>query len=227
MRSRLIIAIDGPAGAGKSTVARRLAARLGYRFLDTGALYRAVTVAVLRAGLDPSDEAGVSAVAEAADVRLGAGPGGQAVLLDGADVTEESRGPAASTAVSTVAAMPRVRAAMIPLQREFARGGGVVAEGRDIGTVVFPDADLKVFLDADPAERAIRRARERGEGDVESVRREIAERDAKDVTRAVSPLAAAPDALRIDSTGRAIEEIVDLLAERVGNAERNAAARDV
>ena len=207
MRSRLIIAIDGPAGAGKSTVARRLAARLGYRFLDTGALYRAVTVAVLRAGLDPSDEAGVSAVAEAADVRLGAGPGGQAVLLDGADVTEESRGPAASTAVSTVAAMPRVRAAMIPLQREFARGGGVVAEGRDIGTVVCPDADLKVFLDADPAERAIRRARERGEGDVESVRREIAERDAKDVTRAVAPLAAAPDALRVDAAGSAMQEV--------------------
>ncbi len=218
MRSRFIIAIDGPAGAGKSTVARRLADRLGYRFLDTGALYRAVTVAVLRAGLDPSDEAGVAAIAEAADVRLVQRDGSDAprVLLGDDDVTDEIRGPAASSAVSTIAALPRVRAAMVPLQRAFAEPpGGVVAEGRDIGTVVVPDADVKVFLDADPAERAARRASERGDEDVERVRREIVERDAQDSGRAVSPLVAASDAIVVDSTALSTEQVVDAIHARV------------
>jgi len=215
MRSRLIIAIDGPAGAGKSSVARLLARRLGYRFLDTGALYRAITLAALRDGLEPSDEEQVAALARTLDLRLESEPGGLRVLLGGDDISAEIRGPDVTTAVSTVAALPRVRAAMVPLQRAFADGGGVVAEGRDIGTVVFQDADLKFYLDADPAVRAGRRALESGEGDVAHVHRQMAARDRDDSERKVSPLRAAADAVRIDSTALSLEQVVGLLLEAV------------
>jgi cytidylate kinase len=222
-RQRLLIAIDGPAGAGKSTCARRLAERLGYRFLDTGALYRAVTLAALRAGIDPSDAAGVAAAASKARVVL-EGTGGTAgaagrVLLDGEDVSSEIRGPAVTNAVSTVAAHPPVRAAILPHQRRFAEAGGVVAEGRDIGTVVFPDADVKFFLEADARVRAERRARERGEGDVDAVEREIRARDEQDSKRDASPLVAAPDAIRIDTTNLSVDAMVDVLERRVRDAE--------
>ena len=215
MRLRLIIAIDGPAGAGKSTVARRLAGRLGYRFLDTGALYRAVTFAALRAGLEPSDEEQVAALARTADLRLVSEPDGLHVHLGGDDISTEIRGPDVTTAVSTVAALPSVRAAMIPFQRAFAEGGGVVAEGRDIGTVVFQDADLKFYLDADPSVRAGRRALECGEGDVARVHRQMAERDRDDSEREVSPLRAADDAIRIDSTDLSLEQVLEQLLEAV------------
>ncbi|MCG3135868.1 MAG: Cytidylate kinase [Planctomycetes bacterium] len=217
-----MIAIDGPAGAGKSTCARLLAARLGYRFLDTGALYRAVTCRALWNGLDPSDEEAMAALAERVEITLVAGPP-MRVVLDGEDVTAPIRGPAVSNAVSTVAALPRVRTAMVRQQRAFAAaalrdGTGVVAEGRDIGTVVFPDADVKFFLDADPRVRAERRAKERGDGDVASVQREIEARDKMDTERDVAPLRAADDAVRIDSTGKSE---ADVLAE----LERAVAAR--
>ncbi len=215
MRSRLIIAIDGPAGAGKSTVARQLARRLGYRFLDTGALYRAVTFAALRAGLAPSDEEQVAALARTMDLRLENEPDGSRVLLGGDDISTEIRGPDVTTAVSTVAALPRVRAAMVPLQRAVAKDGGVVAEGRDIGTVVFQDADLKFYLDADPAVRAGRRALESGEGDVARVHREMAERDRDDREREASPLRAADDAIRIDSTALSLDAVVEQILEAV------------
>ncbi len=215
MRLRFIIAIDGPAGAGKSTVARRLAARLGYRFLDTGALYRTVTLAALRAGLDPDDEERVAALAESVSVVLEPGDDGVRALLDGEDVSSEIRGSAVTTAVSTVAALPRVRAAMIPLQRAIAAERGVVAEGRDIGTVVFPDADVKFYLDADPAVRAGRRAAERGDADVQQVEAEIVARDRQDSGRAVAPLRAAEDAVRLDTTDLSIDDVVERLVAAV------------
>ena len=217
--ANLIIAIDGPAGAGKSTCARRLAARLGYRFLDTGAIYRAVALAAARAGIDPGDAEGVAAVARRVRIILEQPPGDGStagrVRLDGEDVSSEIRGSGVTGAVPTVAAHAPVRAAVIPFQRDFAATGGVVAEGRDIGTVVFPDADVKFFLDADPRARAGRRALERGETDVGRVEREILSRDVQDSTRAVAPLKAAADAVRIDTTHLTAEQVVDEMERRV------------
>ena len=218
MRVPTVVAIDGPAGAGKSTVARRLAERLGFRFLDTGALYRALTLAVLRSGIDPGDAGRVAEFAGRARIALVVRGTSLEVLLDGEDVSSEIRGPAVTRAVSTVAATPAARAAMVPLQRAFAEGGGVVAEGRDIGTVVFPDAERKFFLDADPAVRAVRRARERGEADVAAVEREIRERDRQDSERDVAPLRAAADAEVVDTTRLSAGEVVDLLERKVRGA---------
>jgi len=215
---RLIIAIDGPAGAGKSSAARGLARRLGLRFLDSGALYRAVTVLTLRAGFEPADEERVGRLAEEARIELVPEDGSLRVLADGEDITVEIRGPDVTNAVSTVAALPRVRAAMVPQQRAFALpDGGVVAEGRDIGTVVFPEADWKFYLDADPRVRAERRVREQ-DGDLADVGRveaEIEDRDRRDKTRAVGPLARAGDAIYVDSTGLSLEQVTDRMERRV------------
>ncbi len=207
-----VIAIDGPAGSGKSTVAKALAARLGLEYLDTGAMYRAVTFAALRRGIDPAEAELVGRLAE--EVVLDVRPDG--VTVDGVDATIEIRGPQVSRAVSIVAANPIVRTEMVRRQREWVatREGGVL-EGRDIGTVVFPDADLKVYLTADPEVRAQRRSKEVADLDYETVAADLARRDALDSTRDVSPLTEAHDAFLVDTTGLAVEEIIDVIAGRV------------
>jgi cytidylate kinase len=231
-RARPIIAIDGPAGAGKSTVARRLAARLGFVFLDTGALYRAVALAAERRGIDWGDEAAVGALArELAAARAielvpgaGAEPGG--VRLGGEDVSAAIRTPALSMGASRVSAFAEVRAALLELQRGLGRDGGVVAEGRDIGTVVFPDAELKFFLTASVDERARRRERElvgRGAGMAfDQVRADVEQRDRQDRERAVAPLKRAADARLVDSTGLSADAVIDLLHEAVRAASEGA-----
>ena len=205
-----VIAIDGPAGSGKSTVARAVAERLGLEYLDTGAMYRAVAFAVLRAGGDPADADFAASVARTIALEVGA----DGVTVDGADATVEIRGPAVTRAVSAVAANPDVRAELVARQRDWAarRGGGVL-EGRDIGTVVFPDAELKVFLTAEPDERAQRRAREAVDLDYETVAADLTRRDRIDSTRRADPLVAADDAVRIDTTGLTVSEVVAAVAE--------------
>jgi cytidylate kinase len=208
-----VIAIDGPAGSGKSTVARRVAGALGLAYLDTGAMYRSVAFAALRAGIDPADADAVTALAEGISIEVGdrvTEDGVGRVIVDGVDATDAIRGAEVTTAVSTVAANPGVRAAMVRRQRAWAdaRGGGV-AEGRDIGTVVFPGADLKVYLTANEDERARRRAQELGQPAYDQVAADIARRDKVDSTRAASPMMVAEDALVIDTTGRTIDEIVE------------------
>jgi cytidylate kinase len=196
-----VIAIDGPAGSGKSTIGRALAARLGLEYLDTGAMYRSVTFAALQQGIDPADGEAVAALAPLVTIVVA-----ERVVVDGVDATDAIRGPEVTKAVSAVASNPEVRKELVRRQQAWARerGGGVI-EGRDIGTVVFPDAELKIYLTADEAERLRRRAVEAGE----EVAKDIARRDAADSTRAASPLYAADDALVIDTTNRPIDEIVE------------------
>ncbi len=210
-----VIAIDGPAGSGKSTVARALAAHLGLQYLDTGAMYRSVAFAVLRSGGDPDDGDATAAVARAVELEIGL----DRVSVDGVDATVEIRGPQVSQAVSVVAANPEVRAELVSRQREWAnlRGGGVL-EGRDIGTVVFPDAELKIYLTADPAERARRRAKEVTDLEYEAVAADLARRDTIDSTRAADPLTEADDAVVVDTTGMTIDEVVAAIAALLGDS---------
>jgi len=216
-----IVAIDGPAGSGKSTVARRLAEVLGVPHLDTGAYYRAVTLEVLRRGLDPVDAAAATETAEEVHIERV----DDRTYLDGEDVEDEIRGPEVTAAVSVVSAHPGVRDAVMPLQRDAARIDGAVIEGRDIGTVVLPDADLKVFLTASPRERARRRGAQVGTADLEAVEAELVERDRLDSTREVAPLEAAPDAWLLDTTDVGIDEVVEAIAERARAARRLAPVR--
>jgi cytidylate kinase len=208
-----VIAIDGPSGSGKGTVSRRVAEALGWHFLDSGALYRLVALAGLRAGLATDDTARHERLARDMQVRFGSGPGGdEQVLLEGQDVTQDLRSEQAGTAASRVAAMPEVRKALFARQRQFARPPGLVADGRDMGTIVFPEAGLKIFLTATPEERARRRHKQLKEKGLDvslaALSREIAERDARDASRAVAPLKAAPDAIHLDSTGLAVDAVV-------------------
>jgi cytidylate kinase len=221
---RGVVAVDGPAGTGKSTVARRLAASLGARYLDTGAMYRAAALGVLRAG---ADRAEASAVYEAnavyedvagRHIEVGTDPNISCVLLDGEDVSREIRGPAVTAAVSPVSAVSQVRELLVAQQRRIisdatAAGGGIVVEGRDIGTVVVPDAQLKVFLTATAAQRAARRAAQDGVDDVSEVRRAVEHRDRFDSSRAASPMRAADDAVELDTTMLDVEAVLGRLHE--------------
>lgn len=208
-----VIAIDGPVGAGKSTVARQVAQRLGFRYVDTGAMYRSVALLALEQGIDLHDEGAVIRIAESLDVEFPVTADQQRVTANGRDVTDAIRRPDVSDGASIVSVYPRVRRAMVAIQRQMGRDGGIVMEGRDIGTVVFPDADVKVFLDASLEERARRRyaeLRARGvETDFDSVRRTEEERDRRDETRRHSPLRPAPDAVIIDNTDRSVDQTVD------------------
>lgn len=217
-----VIAIDGPAGAGKSTVARAVAQAVSLPYLDTGAMYRGVAFAVLRDGVDPADEDCVSGIAETVEVVVE--PDG--VTVDGRVVTRDIRGPEVTSVVSVIATYSRVRTKMRSAQRSWiiAHGGGVV-EGRDIGTVVFPDALLKVFLTASPLVRATRRVAQVG-GDVDAIAASIAERDRIDSTRQDSPLRPADGAVTIDSSGRSVDDVVREIADvydrvsKIGDAPR-------
>ncbi|MCW3019024.1 MAG: cytidylate kinase [Solirubrobacterales bacterium] len=211
----MLVAIDGPAGAGKSTVARALARELGFTYLDSGAMYRSVALAALErgGGTLPERPGALGQVARAVEIELGGGDAGASpgaplpVLLDGHDVTEAIRAPDVSEAASVLAGDPDVRAALVAKQRALIARGDWVAEGRDIGTVVAPDAELKVFLTADPHERAERRAAQLG-ADVDTVLAEQTLRDERDSTRAHSPLRAAPGAVTLDTTGLSVEAVV-------------------
>jgi CMP/dCMP kinase len=218
--SMRVIAIDGPAGSGKSTVARAVAARTGLDYLDTGAMYRAVTFAAMRRGVDPSDIEPVVKVARDLDLRMSADG---TVVVDGADATIEIRGPEVTRAVSIVAANPGVRTEMRQRQREWAdKHGGGVMEGRDIGTVVFPDAVLKVYLDASPEVRASRRSKEVADLAYETVAADLARRDALDQGRDDSPLREASDAVVIDTSDLDVEQIVDAVLEHFAAATGDA-----
>lgn len=218
-----VIAIDGPAGSGKSTVARAVAARLGLEYLDTGAMYRSVAFEAIRRGIDPEDEETVAELARQIELSVG-----DRIIVNGADATVEIRSPEVTRAVSTVAANPEVRKELVLRQREWAatHGGGVV-EGRDIGSVVFPDSPLKVYLTASEDERAGRRSREMLErefdqaaADMAQVAHEISRRDRLDSTRAASPLTVADDAVQVDTTGisaeQVVEKVMSLVEERLG-----------
>ena len=214
----IIVALDGPAGAGKSTVARAVAAALGLEVLDTGAMYRAVTYAVLKAGVLLEDGRAATEIAEATEIEVA-----ERVTVDGVDATDAIRGPEVSAAVSIVSAHPGVREQMVARQRAWAEahGGGVI-EGRDIGTVVFPDAPVKVFLTADPAVRASRRQGDEAAAarsvDVAVVRADLDRRDHLDSTRAVAPLQSAPGALVVDTTDMTVEDVVAAILASVDRA---------
>jgi cytidylate kinase len=207
-----VVALDGPSGTGKSTVARRLATRLGARYLDTGAMYRAATVAALRKGVDLSDAVAITTVVEAATIEISTDPEHAAIALDGEPVDAEIRSAETTAAVSAVSAVPAVRALLVAAQRELISDGGIVVEGRDIGSVVWPTARPKVYLTASPEARARRRAGELG-GDVDAVAADIARRDQLDSSRAASPLTQTVDAIELDTTELSIDEVVDRLAE--------------
>ena len=217
-----IITIDGPAGAGKSTVSRMLARRLNYVYLDTGAMYRAVALEVLKEGIDPGDEKALERLCEEIAISFAEDSRGQRILCQGEDVTEQIREPEVSWMASTVSMKRPVREAMVALQRKMGAQGRLVAEGRDTGTVVFPRADTKFFLVADPGERALRRFRElRAQGKEakpEEVEEEVRRRDDQDSSRDLSPLKPAEDAHLIDSTGVTPEEVVERILEVLGRS---------
>ncbi len=216
----LNIAIDGPSGAGKSTVAKEVAARRGMLYLDTGALYRTVALRVLESGADTHDEAAVEALLPGTEISLRFTDGEQRVLLGGRDVSDEIRTQPVAMAASDISAMPAVRAFLLELQRGIAAKNDCIMDGRDIGTVILPNADIKIFLTASAEERAARRVKqlaEKGiEADYATVVEEIRQRDEQDSTREISPLRPAPDACVIDSTNMSFEQVVAFISRMIG-----------
>ncbi len=211
----LLITIDGPAGAGKTTVSKMLARKLGYRYLDTGALYRAVAFGVRAAGIRPDDDRRLGDVCRTMRLSIE----GDRLVLDGVDISHRIRSPEISMLASTVSARPVVRQALLAIQRHMGRAGGLVAEGRDMGTVVFPEADLKFFLDATARQRALRRfaqCDEAGGQTLEQIEQDIRRRDQNDSSRDIAPLKPADDAVTIDSTTMTAEQVVALMMARVG-----------
>lgn len=224
-RSRRVIAIDGPSGVGKSTVARAVAERLGWTYVESGAMYRAVALLALESGTPLDDAAALAAIAAQADFRFETAAAENRLYLGSRDITEAIRSPEVAQAASIVATHAAVRQHLVERQRALGAAGGVVMEGRDIGTVVFPDADVKVFLDASPEARAERRQKDlagTGAASAEAVLRQITERDRRDRTRDVSPLVPAPDAVRIDTTqltaAEVAEEILKIARQKFGGA---------
>jgi cytidylate kinase len=212
-RKRLTIAIDGPSGAGKSTVARSLARRLGYVYIDTGAMYRSLALRVKGKGISPEDELALKRLALSLCIRFATEGEQTRVFCEGEDITEAIRTPEISRLASSISKQKGVREALVQMQREMGKEGGVVLEGRDIGTVVFPDADVKFYLDAESSERTKRRYDEMiGKGvkaDLEKIREELLQRDYNDTHRVHSPLKKATDAVLVDSTHRSVEEVVE------------------
>jgi cytidylate kinase len=215
---KLLITIDGPAGAGKSTVSRALADRLGYRYVDTGALYRGVAYIAKRRGVTPQDDAGLSSLLDGLALNFLPGTAGQRLTANGEDITDAIRTPEISMLASAVSARAAVRAFLLEIQRELGRQRAAVFEGRDMGTVVFPEADVKFYLDASTQVRAQRRFAEtkaRSDVSIETIERDMQLRDQQDSSRALAPLQAAPDAVRIDSTELTIDQVVDQMLAHV------------
>lgn len=224
-----MVALDGPAAAGKSTVGLAVARRLGFAFVETGKLYRALAFKALHEKLPLGEGAQLAAVFEGTDVRYGTRDGEPTVAVDGEDVTAKLGTADVAEAASAISALPEVREVLLPLQRRLVRAPGAVVEGRDIGTVVFPDAAYKFYLDASPAERARRRARDfaavGNEVAAEDVQRDLGARDGRDVARAAAPLRRADDAVYVDTTAMTLEEVVDFIVDYVQKGEKGAAER--
>jgi len=217
--SDLVVAVDGPSGSGKSSTSRGVAVRLGLRYLDTGAMFRAMTWWMLRAGVEVSDAAAVASRCEEPEILSGTDPEGPGIMVDGVDVGVAIRSEEVNAAVSHVSVVPAVRTRLLELQRAVIGEGGIVVEGRDIGSVVWPQAQVKVFLTADPEARASRRAAETGSIDVTGTRESLLSRDRIDSGRATAPLARADDAAAVDTTGHTLDEVIDrvvALAETAG-----------
>jgi cytidylate kinase len=210
----LLITIDGPAGAGKTTVSRNLASRLGYTYVDTGALYRGVALAAVRSGVEPEDDQGLARLCGGLNIGFFQQGGRSRLQVNGEDVTDLIRTPEISMTASAVSARPVVRSFLLDVQRDLGSRRAAVFEGRDMGSVVFPDADVKFFLSADLKTRALRRYRELGAAaSLEQVEKDMASRDENDSNRALAPLAPAPDAVRIDSTDLSAEAVVETMLE--------------
>ncbi len=214
-RTGVVVAIDGPSGSGKSSTSRGVASRLGLRYLDTGAMYRAVTWWMLEHGVDVDDPAAVAGRCSEPVLESGTDPESPTIAVDGTDVAAAIRTQAVTGAVSAVSAVPQVRARLLDLQRSVIDGGGIVVEGRDIGSVVAPDAEVKIYLTADAAARAARRAAEEGGTDLSATESSLLARDAVDSTRTVSPLAMAEGAVHLDTTLYTLDEVVEIIVRLV------------